>query len=496
MTQTRPRVLVVDDDPSFARIVSDVLLDKGYDVVTANSAPEALELARDGQIWVAIVDLVLPDASGLELSAQIRALNPHAQVVILTGHGTLESALDGMRRGIFSYLQKASLHMPALEGLVHQAVERSQLGAENQRLLERLADNNRLMKALNEASARLAGETHLDRLLPMLVTAATELCGAAVGRVLLFHRSGPDTLVVETAVGPGADALRGGRLWAGEGLAAESATRNVPLRLESPQRDPRFSPRCDELGSDLQGWLAVPLRQRDVLGAMVVAGRPRGFEAQHESLLMSLARQAALAIDSSLQHERAINFFTHTSEILVQVLERLDVHYPGHSRRVAALADMVSRRLGLPEAERRSIHFGALLHDIGKVRMRPSALTDQESAETARDEMLKHPGFGLEILRPITVWEDVLPVVHAHHERWDGKGYPRELKGEEIPLGARIVAVADAFDAMTRSTPHKRERSPTEALAELEAFAGSQFDPRVVRLFVAEFREHGYLLEG
>jgi HD-GYP domain-containing protein (c-di-GMP phosphodiesterase class II) len=102
----------------------------------------------------------------------------------------------------------------------------------------------------------------------------------------------------------------------------------------------------------------------------------------------------------------------------------------------------------------------------------------------------QHATLGLEILKPITEWGDLLPIVGAHHERWDGSGYPFGHSGEQIPLGARVVSVADAFDAMTRATPHGARRTPEEGLAELEACAGSQFDPRIVRLFVAEYRLH------
>jgi putative nucleotidyltransferase with HDIG domain len=160
---------------------------------------------------------------------------------------------------------------------------------------------------------------------------------------------------------------------------------------------------------------------------------------------------------------------------------------------VAALSDMVTRRLGLDENERRHIHFGALLHDIGKVRVGRAVLESPERwTDSLRERMQQHALLGSEMLRPIALWEDVLPIIAAHHERWDGKGYPRGMAGEEIPLGARVVAVADAFDAMTRSTPHAGTRTPEEALGELEGCAGTQFDPRMVRLFVAEYRERGH----
>jgi HD-GYP domain-containing protein (c-di-GMP phosphodiesterase class II) len=93
----------------------------------------------------------------------------------------------------------------------------------------------------------------------------------------------------------------------------------------------------------------------------------------------------------------------------------------------------------------------------------------------------------VELLKPITLWEDILPLIQTHHERWDGNGYPSGLGGEDIPLGARVIAVAESFDAMTRGYPGRPPRTPEQALAELQACAGSQFDPRIVRLFVAEY---------
>jgi putative nucleotidyltransferase with HDIG domain len=197
-----------------------------------------------------------------------------------------------------------------------------------------------------------------------------------------------------------------------------------------------------------------------------------------------------VAIENALEHERSLNFFTHTSEILVSFLEQLDVFYPGHSRGVAALADMVTRRLGLSEEERRHVHFGALLHDIGKVLVDPGILRSEGTlSEEQRVRLRDHASAGVKLLQPISHWEEILPIIHSHHERWDGNGYPRGLVGDETPLGARVVAVADAFDAMTRNTPHGARRTPEDALKELEACAGTQFDPRVVRLFVAEYRQ-------
>jgi putative nucleotidyltransferase with HDIG domain len=136
------------------------------------------------------------------------------------------------------------------------------------------------------------------------------------------------------------------------------------------------------------------------------------------------------------------------------------------------------------------VHFASLLHDIGKVMLDPEVLRREGPlAPEARKIIEDHPALGMQLLKPITIWEDILPIIASHHERWDGGGYPNGQRAEEIPIGARVVAVADAFDAMTRVTPHGKHRSADEALVELESCAGTQFDPRIVRLFVAEYRQ-------
>jgi putative nucleotidyltransferase with HDIG domain len=490
-SEPRTRVLVLDDDPPFANLVAELLQQRGYETLVAHDAEAAVAHARAGTLDAAVVDLGLPGTTGLEVADRLRVLSPDVEIVILTGQGSLASAVEGLHHGIFDYLQKGGLQLTELARSVHQAVERSQLSRENHRLVAEMSEANRLMRSVQEASTRMAAETHLDRLLPLLASAAQSLTDAVASRVLLFSQATPEAWVVALAAGNAATALPGARLRRGEGLALAVALGNEAIRVADASADPRYAARCDDLGVGAASWLAAPLHHGSVLGAVIVAGRLHGFGEDRAALLTSLARLAALAIENSFQHERAINFFTHTSDLLVGVLERLDIHYPGHSRRVAALADMLSRRMGLSETDRRGVHFGALLHDIGKVRIDHTVLTADHTSPEVRRELERHPALGLEILRSITLFEDVLPIVHSHHERWDGKGYPRGLVGEEIPLGARIVAVADAFDAMTHHTPHGRFRTSEEALVEVEACAGSQFDPRVARLFAAEFREHG-----
>ena len=486
-----PRVMVVDDDEAFAKVVADVLTERGYDALCMSDADKALEEAARTDFAAAIVDLVMPGMGGLELAERLKKQLPDLQVVLLTGHGTLDTAVEGIRQGVFAYLQKDAARIGVLEHTLAEALEHHRLLQASKRLMEEVKEANRRLGLLHDSALALAADVHPDRILTKVVALAGDLCQARSARALVFEAQEHD-VVITAAAGPGAELLPGVRLGAGEGLGVLAARENSPLAVDDPLYHPRYSKRCDALKDAHLGLLCAPLRHGGVEGALLVAGSQKGaFEARDLDMLSALGRQAAVALDSATQHERAANFFTHTSDILVSTLEALDVHHPDHSRGTAALADLITRRLGLPDAERRSIHFAALLHDIGKIRIDPALLQGTAFAEQSRRLMREHARLGADLLKPVTAWRDLPTIILSHHERWDGAGYPAGLSGEDIPTGARVVALADAFDAMRRETPYRRSKTEAEAMAELEAQAGAQFDPRMVRLFVAALRDGG-----
>jgi HD-GYP domain-containing protein (c-di-GMP phosphodiesterase class II) len=170
---------------------------------------------------------------------------------------------------------------------------------------------------------------------------------------------------------------------------------------------------------------------------------------------------------------------------LSEAIESRDPYTRGHSARVTALAEAVARRLGWDDEQLRSLHMGGTLHDVGKLSVpgrilrKPGPLTPEELAE-----IRAHPEAGARLIEPIESAHCALPYVLHHHERWDGRGYPHRLAGPAIPLEARVLAVADAFDAMTSHRPYRRALGDDEALAEIDRCAGTQFDPEVVRAFL------------
>ena len=170
--------------------------------------------------------------------------------------------------------------------------------------------------------------------------------------------------------------------------------------------------------------------------------------------------------------------------VLANAIEARDAYTRGHVERVCAYAAVIARELGCTEQELSDLEFGAILHDIGKIAVpetilsKPGKLTEDE-----RKEIRKHPETGVSMVRDISYMALAIPCIQHHHERYDGDGYPGGLTGESIPLTARVLAVADTFDAIISDRPYRRARTPAEAATEIVQEAGRQFDPRVVDAF-------------
>jgi putative nucleotidyltransferase with HDIG domain len=166
------------------------------------------------------------------------------------------------------------------------------------------------------------------------------------------------------------------------------------------------------------------------------------------------------------------------------VIELRDKYTRGHVERVTHYAMVIAEKLGIPNTQKEHLRFGAILHDIGKIYISENILYKAGPLDSNEwDEMQRHSYIGAELLQSISYLYNSIPVIRHHHERWDGKGYPDGLMGEEIPLGARIVAVADSFDAMTTARVYHGAIAPKAALAEIIESKGTRYDPVVVDAF-------------
>lgn len=209
------------------------------------------------------------------------------------------------------------------------------------------------------------------------------------------------------------------------------------------------------------------------------------FTADNLNLLTTLSCHAAVAIENSNLYNDLLRVYLETVQSLAAALDAKDSYTHGHSRRVTSLALAIAREVGMSENETNTLKHAALLHDIGKIGIaesilqKPSRLTSEEF-----DCIRSHPITGARILESVEFLKSVCLQIKHHHERFDGRGYPDGLKGERIPLGSRIIALADTYDAMTSTRPYRKGLSHETALEEIKSCAGSQFDPEIVGIFI------------
>jgi putative nucleotidyltransferase with HDIG domain len=201
--------------------------------------------------------------------------------------------------------------------------------------------------------------------------------------------------------------------------------------------------------------------------------------------LSILAGRAAAGLENSRLYQQLENAYLSTINALANAVEARDVYTKGHTERVCYLAETLARRLGWGQEQLSHVRMGSILHDIGKIGVPDSILNKPKPLTPAEFEVMKqHPQMGVKILEGIGFLEPALPYVLYHHERYDGKGYPTGLKGEDVPMEGRLMAVVDTFDAITSDRPYRKNLGYQKAIQELKDFSGTQFDPQVAQAMI------------
>lgn len=504
--QERPRVLVVDDEKFIRDILADFLGMEGYEVRTAEDGVAALHEMQRHPYDVVISDLKMPKMGGIELLDEIARRTPNVLTVIMTGFGTVETAIDAMKRGAYDYVLKP-FKVEEVVHIIQRALEKQRLSAENLRLREAVS--------LYKVSEAIAASLSLDEVMATVCdTALHEIRADFVSTWLddgeggYFERNRvvapPRSSVIPTAFDPLApadkpvpaqdlDATTQPILNEVDPETVRAHLAIDPMLLEHGQRGQRFFK--EGAGRPTQSVIGVPLRAGGasprligwILAASFTAGRR--FDEGQRKLLSIVGSRAAAAIDNARLYEDLKATFKQTIQGLARALDRLDRYTSGHSDRVAMYATMLAIKLALPPELVEIVRQSALMHDIGKIGCvlnlnKPGKLTNEDY-----EAFKRHPAYGRDILEPIKFLQPLIPGVHLHHERWDGRGYPLGLAGNDIPLIARIVAVADTYDAMTSDRAYRRALPHEVTVSEIERCSGSQFDRNVAESFLEAIEE-------
>ncbi len=340
------------------------------------------------------------------------------------------------------------------------------------RSLLRMDRDNRRLSGLLDVSSRLASAQHLNDATRTAAKSAVRLAEARAACVVLRGEGEEAKPVLVEAAGTHAAKLF---------RSLDAPIMALAELVISEGRPALRGPSPDTAGG-VPGFAAavVPLPgDTGVVGALVVVRTdpPTAFDPDEVGALSTLAALSSVAVRNADLRDAQRNFFSHVIEMLVSALDAHLGFNRGHCNHVAQMANRVGRALEIDEAQLQQLHFAALLHDIGMLKL---DRRHQMSSKTCE----KHPVIGYRMLKRIRLWRDLAPIVHHHHECFDGSGYPEGLAGDAIPLLSRIIGIAEAFDAMTNPDSYQPAMALEEARAEILRCAGTQFDPVIAETFV------------
>ncbi len=469
------RVLLVDDNAHVLQFLTSAFKLHNCLVSTAPTAEQAVDLLADSQFDLVVSDIKMRGLSGLDLLQAVKEKQPGTPVVLMTGVPSINSAVFGLRHGAYDYLPKP-FSVKEVQQLV-QRLRKDRLAGQAPfgqpaGLIEELARRQSGMEGLFKI-----GELALEGLDPavfidtVLDFTMQSLHGDAA-LLLLRDRDGSftpsqkgDPALARTLLSPLHDAFTNLVKTGGKETVTLGAADGAIMALAAL---------IPGAGSGT-GILC--------LGR---AGQNGAFLPDEKEFLLGYAQTTALALQRILLRENLETNLIDTISSFVSALESKDLYLRGHSARVALYAAEIAGMMRLAPPQVFVTRRAGVLHDLGKlvildsILQKPGRLTKEEYALITR-----HPLVAYRILEPLRFLAHEADAIKYHHERYDGKGYPDGLKGEEIPLPARIVTVADAFDAMTSARPYRSALPHDAALAELLRGKGIQFDPRVIDAFAA-----------
>ncbi|MBA3392050.1 MAG: response regulator [Deltaproteobacteria bacterium] len=484
------RILVVDDERVIREILAEFLTLEGFSVHTVEDGEKALTELRLRPYDLLITDLKMPRLSGLQLLEKIEQERLGVLTVLMTGFGTVETAIEAMKKGAYDYLLKP-FKVEEVIHVVERALYRQRLQAENIRLREALT--------IYKVSEAIALSHDIEHILDVCLRAALDEVKADVATLhLRDSMSGHYEERVKVVAADSAP--RNGLPSPAFGLLVDQFSQGVPILAHGLKAARFFTENSAPDG--LSSFIAVPLTVHGTtVGVLNVFSYTSGkkFDEGHRKLLSVLASRAASAIDNARLYGELRDsndsltranlsleeMFQQTVAGFAQALEESDLYTRGHSERVAVYTEILGRGLTLPDAELRQIVQAGVMHDVGKIGVRydmlnkPGKLTPEEVAV-----FRQHPEKGKRILEPVPCLHGLIDGCWCHHEWFDGGGYPRGLSGQNIPLVGRVVAIADAYDAMTSDRAYRRALPHEVAVGEIERCAGTQFDPELADAFV------------
>jgi putative methionine-R-sulfoxide reductase with GAF domain len=412
-----------------------------------------------------------------EIKQKIRLLNSIAAFIVIVLLAVILRYLYKPFSEAMSFLPDISITVIIIIVMVLTIIGFYMWAVVTRRIFNSIEKYKKRLDSILVITNDLREEIYDDVLLGKIMDYSLSLTQSDAGFILLIE---DDNLVSKVVKGEKTVESSGIKIPKGEGIAGWVAENGAALRIADVKKDKRFNPEVDAVpGSETRSVLCVPLAMKGgVIGVIELLNKRDGFyNEKDEEIIAYLSDQAAMSLARARFYEDQRNYEIHVTDIL---LEAIDNHVPekmGHSKRVAQYGNIMARAINMSEEERKRLYLASVLHDVGFLKIKP-----EDSFK--REYFINHPIIGYDMISPINFYSGIAPFILYHHERYDGLGYPKRRKGEDIPLEARIIAIAEAFDAMVSEASYKVSLDFDSALEELKRNAGTQFDFWLVDVFV------------
>jgi response regulator RpfG family c-di-GMP phosphodiesterase len=480
------KILVVDDEQCIRDIFKNYLAaTTNYTVLTANDGLEALDIIKSEEIDCCFTDLSMPNLNGLKLAQKINQHDNTIPVVVMTGYPSMDNAIETLKNGVADFITKPFKMNQILPTINRVMTARSHF-VENILLKEEAEKSRKLIKINQELQEKLKEvETinlifqNLDQattsqdLFKILVNLSGKITPCDEAHFCFFTQGMKDYEIIASFFRD-QNKKKSDEIVIEKKLAKKVANDGMPFLI-----------RGNNGNGDI---IAIPLKIRSSIFGILTSIIRKGthcFSEKDLYFLNLLVEKASFLIENLALYENIYDNLFSTLYAFVETIEARDPYTKQHSVNVSAYAMSIAKAYACSQDEIAKLNVSGNLHDIGKIGipdsiiLKPGRLTDEEY-----EIIKKHPVIGSNIIGHFGMWADEQSIIRHHHERFDGKGYPDGLKGEEIPFLARILSVADVYDALTTDRSYRRRMPDHVAVKIIRENAGTQFDPKIVNIFL------------
>jgi response regulator RpfG family c-di-GMP phosphodiesterase len=485
------RILVVDDEECILDIFKSYFESShDYTLLTASDGLEALEIIKTDQISCCFTDLAMPKLDGLELARRIYQYDNTIPVVVMTGYPSMDIAIETLKNGVVDFITKP-FNMEQILPTISKVISARSTFVDNILLKEEIDKSQKLSKINNELTRKIKEIETINLILQdldqakssrdifnKLVNLSGKITQCDEAHFCFFTQEMKNYEIITSFYKDGCITAEDSEIIEEE-MLGKIAADGIPYLIKRK--------------NDQGNIIAIPLKIRSrVFGilASVINGKEKGFSEKDIYFLNFLLEKASFSIENLALYENIYENLFSTLYAFVETIEARDPYTKQHSASVSGYAMSIARENGCSQEEIAKLDISGNLHDIGKIGIPDSILLKQGKLNDDEYEIIKkHPVIGSNIIGHLGMWTDEQDIIRHHHERFDGKGYPDRLKGEEIPLLARILSVADVYDALTTDRSYRQRMSNKVAAEMITENSGTQFDPEIVDIFFNLYRK-------